>query len=205
VRALFENTLRKLKRDKDLPLSALARKGATHVVGLVSAPVWLFGVNRVGSGVRTVGRPRIDNAGHMEIGDRVTIRSVPVPAELTTTPGARLTIGSDTFVNYGASLGATGSIMLGARVNVGPYVMIIDTQFHDLYDRSLVPPPQPVVIEDDVFLGAKCSVLPGVRIGRGAVVGTGSVVTKDVEAFTIVAGVPAREIKRLDPSRFVVR
>jgi len=175
------------------------------VVGLVSAPLWLIGVDEVGAGVRTLGRPRIDNAGHMQIGDRVTIRSVPVAAELTTTANARLVIGDDTFINYGASLGATGSISLGARVNVGPYVMIIDTQFHDLYDRSLVPPPQPVVIEDDVFLGAKSSVLPGVRIGRGAVVGTGAVVTKDVEPFTIVAGVPAREVSRLDPSRFVVR
>jgi galactoside O-acetyltransferase len=52
----------------------------------------------------------------------------------------------------------------------------------------------PVVIEDDVWLGANAVVLPGIRIGKGAIVGAGAVVTHDVEAMSIVAGVPARPI-----------
>jgi acetyltransferase-like isoleucine patch superfamily enzyme len=60
-----------------------------------------------------------------------------------------------------------------------------------------------VVIEDDVWIGAKASILPGVRIGRGAIVGTGAVVNKDVPPFTVVAGVPAKIVKELDPAKFV--
>jgi maltose O-acetyltransferase len=180
----------------------LARKGITYALGLATAPLWLADVDRVGARVRTIGRPRIVNRGQMELGDDVILRSILVPVELTTEVGAELIIGAGTFLNYGVSIGSAGSIRLGARVNVGPYTMIIDTEFHDAYDRTRVPPPRPVVIDDDVFLGAKCSVLPGVHIGRAAIVGTGAVVTRDVAPFSVVAGVPAREIKRLDPSRF---
>jgi acetyltransferase-like isoleucine patch superfamily enzyme len=61
-----------------------------------------------------------------------------------------------------------------------------------------------VLIEEDVWLGAKASVLPGVRIGRGAVVGTGAVVTRDVPPLTVVTGVPARAVRTLDRDLFVV-
>ena len=63
--------------------------------------------------------------------------------------------------------------------------MIIDSEFHDLYDREKRAKPRPVVIEDDVWIGAKASVLPGVHIGRGSVVGTAAVVTADVPPFTV--------------------
>ncbi|RFA25156.1 hypothetical protein CAI21_19880 [Alkalilimnicola ehrlichii] len=55
----------------------------------------------------------------------------------------------------------------------------------------------PVIIEDDVWIGNNCIVLKGVRIGRGAIVGAGAVVTKDVPAYCIVGGNPARVLKRL--------
>jgi acetyltransferase-like isoleucine patch superfamily enzyme len=192
----------KLRRDRDAPLSVLARKGASYALGVASAPVWLHSAQR-GRGLRTTGRPRIENFGRMIIGDYVIIRSVPLPVELTTSVGAVLEIGDDTFINYAASIGATGEVRIGRRVEIGPFVMVIDTTYHSDYDRSQVPPPQPVLIGDDVFLGAKCSVMPGVTIGDGAVVGTGAVVTHDVAPFTVVAGVPAREIKKLDPAKFV--
>lgn len=192
----------KLRRE---PPRVVVAKGLQAARAVATARFHLRDVDEVGRLVRTLGAPRIENFGRMRIGDRVNLRSVVVPVELTTSPGAVLTIGDDTFLNYGASVGATGRIDIGARVDVGPYVMIIDTVFHDPYDRARVPPPQPVVIEDDVFLGAKCSIMPGVRVGRGAIVATGSVVTKDVAPFTVVGGVPARELSRLDPDKFVRR
>lgn len=202
MRDVFDRIRTKLSAE---PPRVVATKGLTALRGLATARWHLRGVDEVGRMVRTVGAPRIENFGRMRIGDRVNLRSILVPVELTTAHGALLTIGDDTFLNYGTSVGATGRIEIGARVNVGPYVMIIDTVFHDAYDRTLVPPPKPVVIEDDVFLGAKCSIMPGVRVGRGAVVATGSVVTKDVAPFTVVGGVPARELSRLDPEKFVRR
>jgi len=55
-----------------------------------------------------------------------------------------------------------------------------------------------VVIENDVWIGAGSIIMPGITIGKGAVVGAGAVVTKDVQPYTVVAGVPARPIKRID-------
>ncbi|MBC8924034.1 2,3,4,5-tetrahydropyridine-2,6-dicarboxylate N-acetyltransferase, partial [Escherichia coli] len=65
---------------------------------------------------------------------------------------------------------------------------------------GVVEPPsaQPVVVEDNVVVGANVVVLEGVRIGEGAVVAAGAIVTKDVAPGTVVAGIPARELKKLD-------
>jgi acetyltransferase-like isoleucine patch superfamily enzyme len=186
-----------------VPLPVLMSKGTEYALSIASAPFWLHSVDRVGRGVRTVRKPRIENFGYMEIGDGVVLRSVLLPLELATGVGGRLTIGSGGVINYGASIGATGEIRIGERVNIGPFVMIIDTTFHDVYDRSRVPPAKPVTIGDEVFLGAKSSVMPGVTIGEGAIVATGAVVTRDVPAFTMVAGVPAKVVRELDPTKFV--
>ncbi len=199
------NAWKKLSRDlsSGRSVSQVVSKSARYAAELATAKVYLASVNQVGTGVRTLQRPRIENLGFMSIGDHTLLRSVNVPVELATAAGARLTIGADCSINYGVSIGCTQSIELGARCRLGPYVMIVDSAFHELLDRSKRPPSEPVTIGDDVWLGAKCSILPGVNIGRGAVVGTGSVVTKDVPAFAVVAGVPAKLVKQLDASQFV--
>jgi acetyltransferase-like isoleucine patch superfamily enzyme len=56
----------------------------------------------------------------------------------------------------------------------------------------------PIVIEDDVWVGFQAVILPGVTIGHGSIVGAGAVVTKDVEPYTVVVGIPARPLKRRD-------
>lgn len=92
----------------------------------------------------------------------------------------------------------------GGGVRVGNDVMIashsvITSQSHDvnakIYNRTNVM--KPVVIEDNVWIGAGAIILPGVRIGSGAVIGAGSVVTKDVAPRTIVVGMPARALRTL--------
>ncbi len=191
--------------DEGKTRSHVAAKAIRYTVELATARIWLSGVTEVGSGVRTLHRPNIENHGTMLIGHNTLLRSINVPVELACSPGATLTIGPDCFINYGASIGCTKSITIGARCRIGPYAMVVDTNFHDLYDRSLRPEPEAVVLEDDVWLGAKVSVLPGVTIGRGSVVGTGSVVTKNVPPFSVVAGVPAKLVKKLDPEKFVIR
>lgn len=205
MREILERALKSLQRDRTSGLGAgvIARKSLRNLQELATAPLYLQSVTVRGAGVRTLGRPRIDNQGYMAIGANTLLRSVNVPVELATGPGARLEIGREVSINFGVSIGCLGQILIGDRCRIGPYAMIVDSQFHDLYDRSRRPPPKPVRIDDDVWIGAKASVLPGVTIGRGAVVGTSAVVTSDVEAFTIVAGVPARPVSRLDPERFL--
>ena len=65
--------------------------------------------------------------------------------------------------------------------------------------------PQPVVIEDDVWIGARVIFLPGVRVGRGAIVGAGAVVTKDVPDYALVVGNPARVVGTVDKEGNVTR
>ena len=199
----FDEARRRLVRDQGLPLPMLARKGLRYAREVLAAPLYLRAVDRLGSNVRTNGRPRIENFGRMTIGSGTLLRSVNVPVELATGVGGVLEIGENVRLNYGVSIGAMKSIRIGDRVRIGPYVMLIDTEFHDAYDREKMPPPRPIVIEDDVWIAAKAAVMPGVTIGRGSIVGTSSVVTADVPAFSVVAGIPARVVRRLDPDRFV--
>jgi len=193
----------KARRDRGLSVRVILRKGVRYLAELVLARLYLRAVDAVGAHARTNGRPRIDNQGRMEIGAHVLLRSVNVPVELVTEPGALLTIGDGTRLNYGVSVGVTSHVAIGAHVRIGPYVMITDSDFHDVHRRGVRPPSRPVVIEDHVWIGAKASVLKGVRIGRGSVVATGAVVTRDVPPFTIVGGVPAAPVGRVDEAQFV--
>lgn len=96
------------------------------------------------------------------------------------------------------------AITLGDRVALGPYVVILASSFPE--DSLLCKHPDvqsmihknaPVVVQEDAWIGAGVVILPGITIGRRAIVGAGAVVTKDVPPFTVVAGVPARVIKTL--------
>jgi acetyltransferase-like isoleucine patch superfamily enzyme len=94
-----------------------------------------------------------------------------------------------------------GNITIGNRVSIAPRVTLV-TSSHPNHSRirGFAPISQgPIVIEDDAWLGAGCVILPGVRIGRGAVVGANSVVSHDVPALHVVAGHPARTVRELTP------
>ena len=97
-------------------------------------------------------------------------------------------IGAGTMIDMGAVLG--GRAIVGKRCHIGAGTVL----------AGVVEPPsaQPVVIEDDVVIGANAVVIEGVRVGAGAVVAAGAVVIGDVEPGVVVAGVPARVIKRKD-------
>ncbi len=96
-----------------------------------------------------------------------------------------------------------GPVTLGNHVMMGPDVIIVTSNHRS--DRLDIPMteqggtgPDPVVIGDDVWIGARAIILPGVRIGHGAVVGAGSVVTKDIQPYAIVGGNPAKLIRYRD-------
>lgn len=200
---LVATTLAKFRRDRSLGWRIVIRRSLRYAWGLAIARVRLRAADTVGPHVRTIGRLRIENFGRLDIGGHVLIRSVNVPVELCTGPRGVLRIGDGVRINYGASIAADAEVRIGDRVRIGPYAMIVDTDFHDAHVRSTRPPGVPIVIEDDAWIGAKASVLKGVRIGRAAIVGVGAVVTRHVEPYAIVAGSPAKPIGRIDPDRFV--
>ncbi|MEN0005499.1 MAG: acyltransferase, partial [Bacteroidota bacterium] len=76
-----------------------------------------------------------------------------------------------------------------------PYAHIMDSDYHDLHDRLQSGATGKVILEDGVQLGARSVVLKGVRIGRGAKVAPGAVVTQDVPAFAVVSGIPAKVVQ----------
>lgn len=207
MKSVLERAWRRLKRDTQAGLSPLSllKKSTRYTYEVATARLWLTRVDFVGQGVRTLHAPRVENHGYISIGNNTLLRSVMVPVELATGVGARLVIGEDVTINYGVSFGCMGQITVGNRCQFGPYAMIIDSQFHDVHDRSRRPAARPVTLESDVWVGSRACIMPGVTIGRGAVVGTGAVVTRDVEPFTVVAGVPAKEVQKLDPDKFVTR
>lgn len=110
--------------------------------------------------------------------------------------GCHLSLGHKSFINSGAIILDNGQVTIGDRVMLGPRVQIY-TAAHSLDVKLRIAGEEtakPVVIEDNVWIGGGAILLPGVRIGRDAVVGAGSVVTKDVKAGDRVAGNPARSI-----------
>ena len=74
---------------------------------------------------------------------------------------------------------------------------MIDNAYHDLDDHSITPPSRPIIVGDNVWIGTRAIILPGVTIGDGAVIGAGAVVTKDVPARSVAAGNPARILRTL--------
>ncbi len=99
----------------------------------------------------------------------------------------------------GASLCAAERITIGDNVVIGANSSIMDTDFHPLNPQTRKERPQdaktaPVVVEDDVFIGMNALILKGVTLGKGCVIGAGSVVTRSIPSMVIAAGNPARVI-----------
>lgn len=113
--------------------------------------------------------------------------------------GTRLHLGRQSTINVGAFIENRETVWIGSAVGIGPGAMVL-TSTHNYDDpnvRAGVGRHLPVRIEDGAWVGAGAVILPGVTIGRGAVVAAGAVVTRDVERDCIVAGVPAKVIRRL--------
>jgi acetyltransferase-like isoleucine patch superfamily enzyme len=110
----------------------------------------------------------------------------------------RISIGQHCVVGWWCFLDGRGGLTVGDNVVISNCT-IIHTATHDIQSRDFEVQRAPVVIEDRVWLSTRSLVLPGVRIGEGAVVAAGAVVTKDVPPFTIVGGVPAVELARRNP------
>lgn len=129
--------------------------------------------------------PAIHATVNIERGTTITSKEVAV--------GPRSGIGIDCW--------AQGPLTIGSDVMMGPECRI-DTRNHasDAVDRPIrsqgFEEARPVIIEDDVWIGARVMIMPGTHVGKGSIIAAGSVVTKDVPSFTVVAGVPAHPVRK---------
>lgn len=123
--------------------------------------------------------------------DKSTTILLPVTIDF----GENLHFGKEVFVNAGCAFQDQGGIWIGDRVLVGHQV-VFATLNHDEDPRKRAHlHPAPIRVGCDVWIGSHATILGGVTIGEGAIVAAGSVVTKDVAAHTVVAGVPAKYIR----------
>ncbi|MDO4181212.1 MAG: DapH/DapD/GlmU-related protein [Bacteroidales bacterium] len=115
--------------------------------------------------------------------------------------GKPVTIGKRCFIQQCCTFFGRGGISIGNDVFIGPKVNLITINHDPDPENRSATCGRPIVIEDKVWIGINATILPGARIGYGAIVGAGSVVTKDVPAMTVVAGNPARIIKRIETNK----
>ena len=196
-----------LRQARDMPWKA--RNELLRLLAIPFAKWRLRGII-VASGWRCYGLPVIQRhrQSRIQIGARMSLRSGvgsnplapnhPVVVS-TRRASAVLTIGDD-FGMTGGCIVCDQRISIGDRVWVGANAIITDTDFHPLDPQERMRQPlaaesAPVNIGDDVFIGMNALILKGVAIGDGAVVGAGSVVTRDVPPGMIAAGNPARPVK----------
>ena len=162
---------------------------------------------QISSGFQFYGLPYIETArrrGKIYIGEnfiatsKISKNSIGVfqPVILKSFPDAKLIIGNNVGIS-GSTISCNTNITIGNNVKIGSGCLITDSDAHPISpinNRVGIVNMKPIIIEDDVFIGARSIILKGIVIGKGSVIGAGSVVTKNVESYSIVAGNPARKI-----------
>lgn len=187
----------------------------SKVVVFVTAPLLriILKINRVkyGREIKVYGVPRIENKGSITLGNNLRLVSARCAYNsgnitggvfLRTTRTGSINIGEDVCLN-GTSIISEISVTLGNRIMIGANTVIMDTNSHNIpFENRLKRwdkiARKPVVIEDDVWIGASCFIMKGVRVGKGSIIAAGSVVTKNVEPFSIYGGNPAVFIKTIN-------
>ena len=144
----------------------------------------------------------IDIGENSSVGPRCTLTVWDVGTKISS---VSLSIGRNTSIGEGAHITAANRITIGNDVLFGKYVTVSDNNHGATTLAAIEVPPSrralvgkgPVVIEDNVWIGDKATILSGVTIGKGAIVAANSVVLEDVPTATVVAGIPAKSVKQM--------
>ena len=140
----------------------------------------------------------LDELFYHQIGEGSTVSN-----QLTVVAPQNVKIGKSVYIMNGVLLMASGGIIIEDYALIAAHAKIISND-HDPYYRPIIT-CQPVIIKEGAWIGAGAAIMKGVTIGKYAIVGANSVVTKDVPDYAIVVGVPAKVIKYLDPTKFSKR
>jgi maltose O-acetyltransferase len=150
---------------------------------------------------------RCDGRGKVLLGPRVSIGYLPAPILgdgmvrlQARSKKAVIEVGAGTSFSNNVQVIAECSVSIGNRCLIGDAVLILDSDFHDLSTEgrhSLPAATEPVVLEDNVFIGSRVIILKGVTIGKDSVIGAGSVVVRSIPPGVIAAGNPAKVIRPL--------
>jgi acetyltransferase-like isoleucine patch superfamily enzyme len=161
-------------------------------------------IDLVGTGTRFSGRIDVVNEGVIEIGQHCLLSSHPVRSHLVVRPQARIVIGDDVMISYGAGISAMRAVEIGSGTRIGPFCLIMDNDYHKAGDhRELAGTSAPIHIGRNVEIGARVTVLRGSRIGNGVRVLSGSCVCGVVPEGAVVAGVPASQSQAAPRVSFV--
>lgn len=187
-------------------LFLVSRLFVQHLHRLISTLWGRFAMRAIGveggEAAQFYGRAHLVRAAsaRLIVGRNASFRSSPTsnliginrPCILSVHDKGVLSIGNNVGMS-GAVIGCFSSITIGDRVRIGANVTITDGDWHQGDPRAGAP--RPVIIHDDVWIGTGATILKGVEIGEGALIGAGSVVTKPVPAGGVAAGNPARLLK----------
>lgn len=167
------------------------RKNFKQMNGIVKSPIFLCGGKYISIGQNTI------------IGRNVCLQCWDKYKNESFYP--KLSIGHNSSIRDDGHITCCNKILIGNGVRIGPKVLITDNSHgastRELLELNPIERPLfskgPVIIEDNVWIGEKASIMPNVKIGKGAIIGANSVVTKDVSSYSIVGGNPARVLKQL--------
>ncbi len=166
-------------------------KKIKQIIGAILALPQLYSCKR-GKGARVKGFLILKNRGTITLGDNVVFHSTVQRSFLSVHKDGILKIGDNSFINFGANISVLKEVNIGNNVQIGPYCLIYDSDFHNIPGKTCQSAA--VTVKDDVWIASRCTILKGVTIGKGSVVCTGAVVTKDVPAGVVVGGIPAKII-----------
>jgi acetyltransferase-like isoleucine patch superfamily enzyme len=158
---------------------------------------WRF--TTLGGPPTIVGWPDISNDGELHAGKGLTLLSSIARCSLGIYKGATLRIGPNVVINNGTIFSVRHRVEIGEGTGIGYHCLFMDSDGHPLSPEEPIH-HGPIIIGRHVWIASRAVVLQGVSIGDFAVVAAGAVVTRDVPAYAVVAGVPAKVIKYVDPN-----